>query len=146
MDNFYNINNYATLSDDIWESLEEENINKIVEIFNKGLKSIPYDDYKDRDEYWYRSLFLMLLNVAKITYFAEVHTYQGRSDVVIVFDDKIIVIEFKFAKISKDVSMKREEGEHQMQNRDYASAYANLNKKVITAVFVANDEKKQVIL
>ena len=146
LDNFYNINNYATLSDDIWESLEEENINKIVETFNKGLKGIPYDDYKDRDEYWYRSLFLMLLNVAKITYFAEVHTYQGRSDVVIVFNDKIVVIEFKLAKKSKDVSIKREEGEHQIQDRDYASAYANTNKKIITAVFVADDEKRQVIL
>ena len=146
LDNFYNISNYATLSDDIWESLEEENINKIVETFNKGLTGIPYDDYKDRDEYWYRSLFLMLLNVAKITYFAEVHTYQGRSDVVIVFNDKIVVIEFKLAKKSKDVSIKREEGEHQIQDRDYASAYANTNKKIITAVFVADDEKRQVIL
>ena len=88
----------------------------------------------------------MVLNVAKITYFAEVHTYQGRSDVVIVFNDKIIVIEFKLAKKSKDVSIKREEGEHQIQDRDYASAYANTNKKIITAVFVADDEKRQVIL
>ena len=145
LDNFYNIKNYATLSDDIWESLEEENINKIVDIFNQGLKPIPYDDYSNRDEYWYRSLFLMLLSVAKITYFAEVHTYQGRSDVVIVFEDKIIVIEFKFTKESKDVIPKKKEGEEQIKNRDYASAYESTNKKIITAVFVADDEKRQII-
>ena len=121
LENFYNIKEYAIFSDDIWEALDEENINKIVETFNKGLKGIPYDDYKDRDEYWYRSLFLMLLSVAKIIYFAEVHTYQGRSDVVIVFKDKIIVIEFKFAKESKDVPAKKKEGEDQIKDRDYAS-------------------------
>ena len=146
LENFYNIKEYAVFSDDIWEALEEENINKIVETFNKGLKGIPYDDYKDRDEYWYRSLFLMLLSVAKIIYFAEVHTYQGRSDVVIVFKDKIIVIEFKFAKESKDVPTKKKEGEDQIKDRDYASPYANSNKKIITAVFVADDKKKQIVM
>ena len=146
LENFYNIKEYAVFSDDIWEALEEENINKIVQTFNKGLKGIPYDDYKDRDEYWYRSLFLMLLSVAKIIYFAEVHTYQGRSDVVIVFKDKIIVIEFKFAKESKDVPAKKKEGEDQIKDRDYASPYANTNKKIITAVFVADDKKRQIVM
>ena len=146
LENFYNIKEYAVFSDDIWEALEEENINKIVQTFNKGLKGIPYDDYKNRDEYWYRSLFLMLLSVAKIIYFAEVHTYQGRSDVVIVFENKIIVIEFKFAKTSKDVPTKKKEGEDQIKDRDYASPYANTNKKIITAVFVADDKKRQIIM
>ena len=145
LDNFYNIKNYAVLSDDIWEALEEENISKIVDIFNQGLKPIPYDDYTNRDESWYRSLFLMVLSVTKITYFAEVHSYQGRSDVVIVFEDKIIVIEFKFAKTSKDVEVKMEEGKNQIKDRDYASPYEGKNKKMITVVFVADDEKRQIL-
>ena len=145
LDNFYNIKNYAVLSDDIWEALEEENISKIVDIFNQGLKPIPYDDYTNRDESWYRSLFLMVLSVTKITYFAEVHSYQGRSDVVIVFEDKIIVIEFKFAKTSKDVEVKMEEGKNQIKDRDYASPYEGKNKKIITVVFVADDEKRQIL-
>ena len=86
----------------------------------------------------------MLLNVAKITYFAEVHTYQGRSDVVILFDDKIIIIEFKLAPTSKDVPKKKKEGEEQIKK--YLPAYENQNKQIITAVFVADDEKRQVIL
>ena len=127
-------------------SLEAENIPQIVSIFNEALKGVPYDDYKDRDESWYRSLFLMLLSGAKITYFAEVHTFKGRSDVVVVFKDKlIVVIEFKFATNSRRVSYQRKKGKEQIESRDYASVYKS-TKKVITAVFVANDEKRQITL
>ena len=87
----------------------------------------------------------MLLSVARITYFAEVHTFQGRSDVVIVFKNKIIVIEFKFAKNSRGISYQRKKGKEQIESRDYASTY-KATKKVITAVFIANDDKKQVSL
>ena len=146
LENFYNIKDDAEFSSDIWESLEAEDIAQVVNIFNEALKGIPYDDYKDRDESWYRSLFLMLLSGAKITYFSEVHTFKGRPDVVVVFKDKlVIVIEFKFAPTSKDVDKKRKEGEDQIKSRDYASAYKS-TKKIITAVFVADDEKRQIIL
>ena len=144
--NFYNIKDDAKFSNDIWEFLEAENIPQIVNIFNEALKGVPYEDYKNRDEYWYRSLFLMLLSGAKITYFAEVHTFKGRSDVVISFKDKlIIVIEFKFAKNSRGVFYQRKKGKEQIKSRDYASVYKN-TKKIITAVFIANDEKRQISL
>ena len=146
LENFYNIQDDAEFSSDIWESLEREDIAQVANIFNEALKAIPYDDYKDRDESWYRSLFLMLLSGAKITYFSEVHTFRGRPDVVISFRDKlVIVIEFKFAPTSKDVDKKRKEGEEQIKSRDYASAY-KATKKIITAVFVADDKKRQIII
>ena len=121
---------------------------------------IPYDDFINdksyektqksleknyqRKEKWYRSLFIMLLSVVKVEVYPEVHTNQGRPDIVIPFDDKTIIIEFKLAPTSKDIPEKKKEGEEQIKK--YISAYANLNKKIITAVFVANDEKRQVIL
>ena len=145
LDNFYNIKDFAGFSNDIWLSLESENISQIVNIFNEALKGVPYDDYKNRDEAWYRSLFLMLLSGAKITYFSEVHTFKGRSDVVIVFKEKIIVLEFKFAKNSRGISYQRKKGKEQIESRDYASTYKS-TKKVITAVFIANDEKRQVVI
>ena len=64
---------------------------------------------------------------------------------VIVFEDKIIVIEFKFAKTSKDVEVKMEEGKNQIKDRDYASPYEGKNKKIITVVFVTDDEKRQIL-
>ena len=86
----------------------------------------------------------MLLYVIKVEVYPEIHTNQGRSDVVIPFNDKIIIIEFKLAPTSKDVPVKKKEGEEQIKK--YLPAYINLNKQIKTAVFVADDEKRQVIL
>ncbi len=150
-------------------------------IFNGILARIPYDDFSNdpinkktieslneeqrkifekiiysKKEKWYRSLFLMLLSVIKVEFYPEVHTNQGRSDIVIPFDDKIIIIEFKLAPTSKDVPAKKKEGEEQIKK--YVPAYKDIssfinegekklsNKKIITAVFAADDEQRQVIL
>ncbi len=138
----------------IWKSLIAGNLENVVELFNQALKPIPYDDFsenrekngEERGEYWYRSLFVMLLNATDLIFYPEVHTFKGRSDVVVSFKDKlIVVIEFKFASTSKDVDKKRQEGEEQIKSRDYASAYKS-TKKVITAVFVADDEKRQIVM
>ena len=69
---------------------------------------------------------------------------DGRVDVVIPFDDKIIIIEFKFANTSKEVDKKRAEGQEQAKR--YAESYKNEGKKIITVVLVADNEKKQVVV
>ena len=153
LENMYNIESYASLGNRIWKSLIAGNLENVVELFNQALKPIPYDDFsenrekngEERGEYWYRSLFVMLLNATDLIFYPEVHLSNGRPDIVIPFDDKIIIIEFKFAKTSRRVSYQRKKGKEQIESRDYASAYKS-TKKVITAVFVANDEKKQIVM
>ena len=87
---------------------------------------------------------MMLLNATGLTAYPEPHDFQGRSDILIQFDNYIIIIEFKFAKTSSEVESKRKTGAEQVSQ--YAETYANSNKKIITAVFVADDEKRQIIL
>ena len=145
----YKIDRYIPLGDALWQSikaLNEGNIEKIVEIFNNALSKIPYSDFpKNQNEYWYRSLFVMLLRGgAGVTSFQESYTSEGRSDLVIPFDDKIIIIEFKFAKSSKGLPKARIEGEEQV--KQYAKTYENENKKVITVVLVADNRKRKVSL
>ena len=158
--NIYNITDYIKLAYEILDSLKNEDMENIVDIFNGILAKIPYDDFANeknfkisqktleknysKKEKWYRSLFIMLLGAVKVQFYPEVHDSQGCSDVVIPFEDKIIIIEFKLAPTSKDVSAKKKEGEEQIKK--YIPAYANTNKKIITAVFVADDEQRQVIL
>ena len=156
LENMYNIEEYASIGNRIWKSLKVGNIENVVELFNKALKPIPYDDFSEnkekniknseaeRGEYWYRSLFMMLLNATGLTAYPEPHDFQGRSDVLIQFDDKIIIIEFKFAKTSADVEKMKKQGEEQVAK--YAETYANSNKKIITAVFVADDEQRQIVM
>ena len=156
LENMYNIEEYATLGNRIWKSLKVGNIENVVDLFNQALKPIPYDDFSEnkeknvkdkeaeRGEYWYRSLFMMLLNATGLTAYPEPHDFQGRSDVVIQFDNHIIIIEFKFAKASAEIVKIQKQGKEQVAK--YAETYKNQNKQIITAVFVADDEKRQVIL
>ena len=162
LDDIYHIEGYITLGSDIWKALEDDNTENLVKSFNLAIAGLPYDDFapskedEKRSEYWYRSMFVMLLRGAGIIYYAEVHTYKGRPDVVIVFKNKVVVIEFKLAKNSSEVEKKRQEGLEQILSRDYSSAYLNTTslinegekkqKKVINLVLVADDEKRQLVL
>ena len=155
--NIYKIERYISLGDNLWEaikSLNEGNIENIVEMFNNALTKIPYNDFKKdifapsiegekKCEYWYRSLFVMLLRGgAGVTSFQESFSKDGRADLVIPFDDKIIIIEFKFADNSKEIDKKRAEAQEQLKR--YAESYKNERKKIITVALIADNEKKQV--
>ena len=146
LDDIYRIEGYTTLGNNIWKALEDENIENLVKSFNLTISCIPYEDFENRDEFWYRSLFVMLLRGAGVIYFAEVHTLRDRPDIVIVFKNKVIVVEFKLAKNSSEVEKKRKEGEEQIKSRDYSSAYEGTNKQVINLVLIADDEKIQLVL
>ena len=160
LDDVYHIKGYVSLGNAIWKALEDENIENLVKSFNLAISGIPYEDFSEnnnleeslqeyleqRKEFWYRSMFVMLLRGAGVIYFAEVHTFKGRSDVVIVFKNIVVVIEFKLAKNLSEVDKKRKEGEDQMKSRDYSSAYKGSNLKVINLVLVADDEKRQIVL
>ena len=138
----YRVKNYAGLGFDIWQALKVGDINKIVELYNIALAGIPYDDFSlNRNEFWYRSMFMMLLRGVGIISYAEIHTYKGRCDLLVQFQDLIVVLEFKFAAKSSEVEKMREEGQAQLQDREYTKSYQN----VITAVLVADDQKRQIM-
>ena len=140
----YKVKDYAGLGSEIWEAVKAGDISRICELYNIALAEIPYDDFaKNRNEYWYRSMFMMLLRGVGIITYAEIHTSKGRSDVVIQLRDLIIVLEFKYAAKSSEVKVKLSEGAEQIKEREYAKSYAE--RKVLTAVFTADDEKRQAV-
>ena len=147
LDEIYRVKRYITLGSQIWEALSDGNIDEVVKLYNMALSSVPYDDFPKRNEFWYRSLFLMLLRGAGIISYAEVHTYKGRADLVIQLKSRIIVLEFKFAKNKSEVDKKISEGQAQISGREYAKSYgADKNFETLTAILVANDEDRCVII
>ena len=146
----YHIENYLPLGNALWNAIktlkEDGNVEEIVAIFNSVLEKIPYIDFpQNQNEAYYRSLFVVLLRGgAGVSSFQESFSKDGRADLVIPFEDKIIIIEFKFANTSKEVDKKRAEGQEQVTK--YAESYKNEGKKIITVVLVADNEKRQIIL
>ena len=140
----YKVKGYAPLGNELWKSLDTGDISEVIRLYNIALSEIPYDDFPNRDEFWYRSLFLMLLRGAGVIAYAEVHTFKGRSDVVVQLERKVVVLEFKFAKNKAEVNEKKIEGLEQIRNREYDKAYSVDGRQIITAVIVANDEARQV--
>ena len=140
----YKVKGYAPLGNEIWKALNTGDISEVTRLYNIALSEIPYDDFPNRDEFWYRSLFLMLLRGAGIIAYAELHTFKGRSDVVIQFEREVLVLEFKFAKNKAEVDKKKIEELEQIRSREYDKSYGTDGRKVITAVIVANDEARQV--
>ena len=116
---------------------------RTLELFNTALAAVPYDDFPKRDEFWYRSLFLMLLRGAGIISYAEVHTFKGRADLVIQFNDLVVVLEFKFA--AKAVEKVKAEGLNQLKNREYSKSYNTEGHKVVEAVLVADDQERKIV-
>ena len=146
LDEIYHVRRYITLGNQLWEALSCGDIAQAVELYNTAIAAVPYDDFPNRNEYWYRSLFIMLLKGAGIASYAEVHTFRGRCDLLIQFHNLIVVLEFKFSHKSSTLQKMRAEGIQQINDRDYSKSYALEGRKVITAVLVADDEKRQIFI
>ncbi len=146
LDSVYHVKNYITLGTKLWRALSEGNVEEAVDLFNIALSGIPYTDFANQGERFYRSLFLMLLRGAGITANGEVPTNLGRSDALIQFPNRVVVLEFKYAKDNSEVDSKREEGEKQIQEKNYAKPYEAENRAVTTAVIVVDGEKREAVL
>ena len=146
LEHVYHVESYGALGSQIWKALKAHDIAKVVELYNIALSGIPYDDYKDQGEIWYRSLFLMLLRGAGVTANGEAHTNKGRPDVIAHFPEQVIVLEFKYAEGSSEIGSKRAEGEKQIQEKNYAKPYEAENREITTAVIVINGKKREAVL
>ncbi|MBO4334602.1 MAG: AAA family ATPase [Desulfovibrio sp.] len=143
LNTIYKIRAFRTLGAEIWKALEACDLARLVQLLNRGLADVAYEDFPGRDEFWYRSLFRMLLRGADVVTHAEVHTSKGRSDVVVQWKNTVIVLEFKFAAHSADVERVKTQGLQQMREKRYAEGYVGNHRKVLACVIVADDEKRQ---
>ena len=146
LDSVYHVKNYITLGSKLWQALSDGSIEETVGLFNIALSGLPYTDFTDQGEMFYRSLFLMLLRGASITANGEVPTNLGRSDVLIQFPKRVVVLEFKFAKNGTGIKRLRQEGQKQIEKKGYAKPYDAENREITTAVIVINGKKREAVL
>jgi 1,2-phenylacetyl-CoA epoxidase catalytic subunit len=146
-DGIFNINQRFTMS------LENNDIQEMVDTLNSLLSSIPFDDYTNAakqskqyklsiQEWLYRSMFLAFLRGMGILVFGEMHNSKGREDMVIVSYGRTLVLELKVALQGDAPEDKLEEALSQIASRDYGAEYPAASKLAL----VVEDSKRQISL
>ena len=143
LDNVYRVEGFTALGSNLWRALEDGDIDGAVKLYNTALAGIPYQDFTRQNESLYRSLFLMLLRGAGVTAQGEVPTNRGRSDVLILFPSRVVVLEFKLAQGAGEVARLRDEGLRQIEEKGYAKPYDGEGRTVTSAVIVVDAEKHE---
>ncbi len=145
LEHVYHVESYSSIGSDLWRALSGGDVAEAVRLYNTALASIPYQDFIKRDESLYRSLFLMLLRGAGITAHGEVPTNRGRSDVLVLFPHRVIVLEFKLALSESEIDRLRLEGQKQMEEKGYTRPYDAERRAVTAGVVVIDAEKRRAV-
>ena len=143
LDQVYRIDGYLTLGAKLWEALSRGRLDEVILLYNTALSGIPYQDFRTQNESLYRSLFLMLLRGAGVVAHGEVPTNRGRSDVLVLFPSRAVVLEFKLAQGAGEIAGLREEGKKQIEEKGYAKPYDEEGRAVTSAVIVIDAEKHE---
>jgi len=122
---------------DLLQGLMTLNDNKVVDVFNRLLASIPYDDFSaaakqsishnsyefQAQEWLYRSTIFAFLRGSGVVVTAEMHANKGRADLVVAHKGKTWVIEIKVAYDGQNPAKKAEEALRQIIDKNYAQPY-----------------------
>ena len=126
--------------------LENESVEAIVNHLNSVLATIPFDKYPVENESVLRALILMYLSGLRCDVRAEQHNFKGRSDILINFKKRRVIIELKFSKNGNDTEALLKEAEEQIINREYG--IENLEGREllkIACVFNGSENARQII-
>ena len=135
--NILNDNNYHNFQNELYHALVYADAPKIVEVLNRLLASIPYDDFASAakqhtlingytfpvQEWLYRSTILAFLRGCGVAAVAEMHTHLGRADLVVSHKGKTWVIEIKVAYKGESPAQKAQEALCQIIENQYAKPY-----------------------
>ena len=143
LDNVYRVEDFTALGSNLWRALKDGDIEGAVKLYNTALAGIPYQDLTRRNESLYRSLFLMLLRGAGITAHGEVPTNRGRSDVLVLFPHRVVVLEFKLARSEGEIARLQTEGQRQIEEKGYTKPFDADRRAVTSAVVVVDLQKHE---
>ena len=85
----------------------------------------------------------MLLRGAGVTAQGEVPTNRGRSDVLVLFPSRVVVLEFKLARSAGEIARLRAEGRKQIEEKGYSKPHDGEGRAVTSAVIVVDAEKHE---
>ncbi len=120
------------------EYLTNEDYDRFFKTLRGLYASIPYTLMQKADEGYFHSLFYLMICASGIEAHTEVLTSKGRIDMVIEFDSKLFIIEFK-------CNQSAEKGIRQIKQKKYYEKYLGAGKRIFLMGINFSTEEKSVI-
>ncbi|WP_281071489.1 AAA family ATPase [Succinivibrio dextrinosolvens] len=127
--------------------LEQGSVEDIISLFNEVLASLSYDKYPVNDESVLRALLQVYLIGKNHDVRVEQHNSKGRSDILVNFPKRRVVLELKYTEKSNEEQIKLAEAEKQIKEKRYG--LENLQDREllqIACVFNGAKDKHQITI
>jgi hypothetical protein len=111
-------------AEDLRECLENDNIEGFINIIRALFAKIPYPLHIKKEAY-YHSLFYMIAALMGVEIDLEVLTDKGRIDGVLALDNKIYLIEFKYAEDGTSMDSLTNKAIKQIKEKNYGERFLN---------------------
>ncbi len=115
--------------------LKNKDFETFFETMQAIFASIPYDIESKRDEAYFHTIFYLVLSASGLAAQSSVLTCEGRLDLVVMFPDKVYIIEFKCNQSPKTAI-------RQIQEKHYADPYRQSDKEIILMGINFDSEKR----
>ncbi len=126
----HDLSDIQIMANRLRRSLRQEDMEEFMTLMRSMFAKIPYTLHIQEEAY-YHSLFYMVLALMGVEIDLEVLTDKGRVDGVLVFEDKIYVIEFKYGKAGTKLETLTKKAIKQIQKKKYAERFLNDQRKRI---------------
>ncbi|WP_069472553.1 ATP-binding protein [Candidatus Marithrix sp. Canyon 246] len=127
-------------AEDLRDCLENDDIEIFINIIRALFAKIPYNLHIKKEAY-YHSLFYMVAVLMGVEIDLEILTDKGRIDGVLEFDNRIYLIEFKYAEKGTKMDSLTNKAITQIKDKNYGERFLNdLRKRVYLGVGVLGKE------
>lgn len=127
--------------------LEQGSADDIISLFNSVLAVLSYDKYPVNDESVLRALLQVYLLGKEHDVRVEQHNSKGRSDIIVNFPKRRVVLELKYTDKNSEEQKKLDEAEKQIIEKGYG--LENLGDRdllQIACVFNGDKSKRQITM
>jgi len=110
------------------QQLRTGDVSELEKNIQEMFARIPYQLHIPREAY-YHSLFLLWINLLGFDLIAEIPTDKGRIDAVWTYDDRVVIVEIKYAD-KGDCEPLLDDAISQIRKKRYYERYAGSNKRI----------------
>ena len=127
--------------------LEQGTVEDIINLFNEVLAALSYDKYPVKNESVLRSLLQVYLIGKNHDVRVEQNNSKGRSDIIVNFTKRRVVLELKYTDKVNEEKNKLDEAEQQIIEKGYGLENLGDRELIqIACVFNGNKNKRQITM